>query len=124
MTKTIHGYYPNRNTFYEYEVRSFSLKKHGYFRLFHRNGSLHREGTYKKDLREGLWSTWDSRGHILEEITYHKDLKHGPSKTYHKNGIPESEGNWYRGIPSGSWKHYDSFGTLVREVELKKKPKK
>lgn len=124
MVKTVTGYYPNRNVFYEYEVKSFSLKKHGTFSLFHRNGTLYREGTYKNDLREGLWKTWDSRTHPLDEITFKKGLRHGSSKTFHKNGRVESEGHWYKGIPSGHWVHYDSFGNIIRESNLKDKPKK
>ena len=44
--------------------------KHGIYRKYHPNGSIHIKGRYKKDKRVGLWKIYDADGNTVERKRY------------------------------------------------------
>jgi len=64
-------------------------EKEGYYR----DTAKYMEGTYKDDLKEGMWikyytNSWNKRS----EITYVHDVPNGPYRLYYKDGHLQEEG--------------------------------
>jgi hypothetical protein len=70
-------------------------------------------GTYKDDLKEGLFE-YCNNGRT-QMGSYRKDKKIGRWVTYFENGVMARCG-WYKdNVPDGIWSFYDRNGTLIKE---------
>ena len=56
--------------------------KNGYYKSFHYNGMQYEIGQLKKDLKYGLWKTFDDNGKLLGEDNYKDDKRNGLSKVW------------------------------------------
>jgi hypothetical protein len=80
------------------------------------NKQMEMNGSYKNNLRDGLWTAWYKNGNKWSEGFFKKGLNDGKRTTWYENGKIRYEA-WYReGIKVGKWRFYDETGRLVKEV--------
>ena len=56
--------------------------RNGFFRQFFNGGKLEREGTYRNDVRVGLWKMYNPDGTIAQEV----DFGEGRAKSHRSAG--------------------------------------
>jgi antitoxin component YwqK of YwqJK toxin-antitoxin module len=48
---------------------------HGPFRSYHTNTLIESEGSYTKNLKQGLWQEWNEKGHKTDSVIYEKGYR-------------------------------------------------
>lgn len=87
-------------------------KYEGLARVYHSNGTLSREGYYKNNQRDSLWTWYDAFGKISAKGWYKEDETHGKNFDYYPNGQVESECTYINGKRNGICKYYAPDGSL------------
>ena len=64
------------------------------------------EGSYKDDLKIGLWKSYYSDGTIKQEITYTDNKPDGYAKFYYPSGVVSEEGIWKGNKWVGEYKYF------------------
>ena len=77
--------YDNENP--KLEVTYLKGKKHGIYRTYYEDGTLHQEKFYKNGKQDGVYKAFDENGVLYFEITYQDDKQHGFDKIYNKYGM-------------------------------------
>ena len=85
--KLYSGYFNNK--YNKFTLREGILD--GLYKIYHENGQLKHEGTYKDDKVDGLVKFYYENGQLKEEGTYKDGKLDGTYKWYHKNGQLKSE---------------------------------
>jgi len=87
-------------------------KKHGPTKIYHVNGKLQQEGSYKNNNRQGLFKTYDNKGNLSSEKNYNNGILDGSSKTYSRNGNLRSKDFYKMGKRDGLCKTYHFNGKI------------
>lgn len=115
----------------EYQLKDG--QREGFYRRYHKNGKLEKEGNYQSGIQVGLWKGYYENGQLAEEMIMETgsgkeyfesgqlkfDYKvnkdgswNGPWKRYYENGQLAEEGNYKDGMQVGLWKCYFENGQL------------
>ncbi|HEY3449622.1 MAG TPA: thiol reductase thioredoxin [Myxococcales bacterium] len=98
--------------------------KSGPSTLFHPNGKKSEEGRFKEDLREGVWKSFDTKGALLAEITWHAGSRHGPAVDrsvagqYRDLSITAEKGDFEEDHAIGPWSLKDDQDHTVIRKDL------
>lgn len=109
-----------------------------YFKAYHRNGNLYREGFFYEGKKDSTWQYFNPTGRLDTIRTFYRGMKNGHWTVNHPNGKPRIEqswsknklegkyeeyystgqikvsGNYTNGQPSGEWKYFDAKGVLTQ----------
>ncbi len=69
--KEYSGYYPDSTVMYTVELKNGF--KNGDFIQFHKNGGVKLKGSFKNDMREGVWKLYDETGKLIMKRRYDDD---------------------------------------------------
>jgi len=111
-------------------------RRQGIGQRYYPNGNLSWEATFKDDQRNGLMTSYDNNGLVIEQTTYLAGVQqetirwrdgrpwnlttyrdgapNGLARWWHENGKVSSEGELRRGRLDGVWLYYDERGVLLR----------
>lgn len=92
------------------EARWEEGRRDGPFVEYERGGRKVREGTYRKDGKEGTWTVWFEDGSPAERAEWKDDVLHGAFTTWHRNGKKQVEGRNCQGAQCGLWITWDERG--------------
>ena len=104
-------------------------KRHGYWKTFFDDWSLHTECYYKHGLREGFYKEYDEKGNLKKitkfvndvEQVLQPDMKPLVVKyEYYPNGKVKREASFRDGKCEGIWREFDEEGNVVRSQTYKK----
>jgi hypothetical protein len=88
-------------------------QKIGSYERKNNEGIIIETGTYKDDLKHGVFNYQGKRS--VQTGSYYKNKKIGQWLTYYENGILACSGWYHSGIPHGLWSFYDIEGQLIKE---------
>jgi antitoxin component YwqK of YwqJK toxin-antitoxin module len=94
----------------------------GTFTYYYKNQIKQEEGNYAKDIKNGLWKTWDKKGYITDSSFYVnnvvvKQVKFG----YNDNYTCQNSYSFYDSLQDiFNLKDYDSLCKLIHEVVFEK----
>lgn len=92
--------------------------------LFHPDGKKSEEGDFQDDLREGVWKSYDTKGALLAEITWHAGSRHGPATDrgvagqYRDLSITAEKGAFEEDHAVGPWSLKDASDRTVIRKDL------
>ena len=104
-------------------------KKHGYWKTFFDDWSLHTECYYRHGLRDGFYKEYDEKGNLKKIIKYVNDVEqvlegdHKPlvvQHEYYPNGKVKREASFRDGQREGVWREFDEQGNVVSSQTYKK----
>ena len=78
---------------------------------------LQMDGTYKNNLRDGLWIYWYENGSKWSEGFFKDGKNDGKRLTYFENGKVRYEAYYKDDIRVGKWKFFDKTGKLLQEID-------
>lgn len=83
------------------------IKREGYFKYYHENGTLKSEGMYQKNELTGLWKNYYDESNLKSSIYYQNDKKEGVLKSYFKDQKLRREEIYKKGemIKSQCYRH-------------------
>ena len=87
--------------------------------IYYENGLVKTERTFKKNLLDGKFSSYDENGNLLSEYLYKEGKLNGISKTYFKTKQLKSEYLYKEGKLNGISKTYFKTKQLKSEIEYK-----
>lgn len=102
--------YDNENP--KLEVTYLKGKRHGIYRTYYEDGTLHQEKFYKAGMLDGVYRAFDENGVLYFEITYKGDKQHGFDKIYNKYGNLVFCDTYFEGVRLNR-KTYDERGKMV-----------
>jgi antitoxin component YwqK of YwqJK toxin-antitoxin module len=85
-------------------------------KVYFDSGKLNEIYSYKNNLMDGLWLTYNEKGIKTAEANYFNDKKHGSWKVWDDNGKLIYLMNYMNGAKSGTWIKYNAKG---EEIERK-----
>ncbi|MBL57207.1 MAG: hypothetical protein CMP61_08470 [Flavobacteriales bacterium] len=115
-----------------------------YFKAYHPNGKLHREGYFWKGAKDSTWNyyTFEGRldtvrnfhhgkrqgawtfkypnGKVKVEEGWYLDRREGEYYEFYPNGKTRVKGNYTKGNKSGEWSFYDEQGQLIETKDFDK----
>lgn len=71
-------------------------------------------GNYENNLKFGLWTRYNVKGHITAQASYLNDKKDGNWFVYDDNGTKLFEMSYKDGEKVGIWKQWDEKGELIK----------
>lgn len=74
------------------------------------------EGSFKNDLRDGIWSYWYANGKLWSRGTYVEGIEKGIKTVWFENGVKYYEGFIDDGVRKGAWNFWDENGNLVKKI--------
>lgn len=104
-------------------------KKHGYWKTFFDDWSLHTECYYKHGMREGFYKEYDQKGNLKKITKYVNDVEQVlepdmkpliVQHEYYPNGRVKREASFRDGKREGVWREFDEEGTVVNSQTYKK----
>ena len=75
------------------------------------------DGTFKNNLRDGLWTYWYENGSKWSEGFFKEGKNDGKRLTYFENGKVRYEAYYKDGIRVGKWRFFDNNGKLLQEID-------
>lgn len=112
-TGTYKSYYDNFNP--KVEMNLDQGKKDGITKLFFEDGSINEIRSYKNNLMDGTWITYNEKGLKIAEADYTKGKKDGTWKIWDDNGTLRVEMTYNKGKKTGVWKQWNEEGKLLGE---------
>jgi len=91
-------------------------EKHGLWRQWHPNGTLHVEGTYDHSLEDGKFTWWYASGQKALAGTYVAGNRDGQWCWWHENGQKQAEGTFSEGEAIATWIWWNEDGTVARRA--------
>lgn len=76
-------------------------KFEGEYKGYYQNGNLRIEGTYKNDLKNGLWKEFNEQGNLINEYSIINGELEGKFTTYHPEGKIKSSSIYKNGLLHG-----------------------
>ena len=73
-------------------------------------------GNHENDKLNGVVRQEDSKGNVIESLTYKNGELNGPSTYNFPNGKLDIQGNYINNLPSGTWKYYDKSGKQLHSL--------
>ena len=98
-----------------YQSKDDGGKKHGLERLWHENGQLSSERTYKNGEQHGSVSQWYENGQLQLQQTLKNGKEQGVRKWWHENGQLQWEMQLKDGERQGFNRWWDENGQLLGE---------
>ena len=104
-------------------------KKHGYWKTFFEDWSLHTECYYKHGLRDGFYKEYDEKGNLKKIIKYVNDVEQVlepdmkpliVQHEYYPNGKVKREASFRDGKREGVWREFDEEGNVINSQTYKK----
>lgn len=104
-------------------------KKHGYWKTFYEDWSVHTECYYRHGLRDGFYKEYDEKGNLKKITKYVNDVEQmleGDMKPlivqheYYPNGKVKREASFRDGKREGVWREFDEDGNVVNSQTYKK----
>jgi len=89
--------------------------------IFDEQGKLRAEGLYSDRLKEGKWKYYGTRGNVMIDICYQKDIIHGPGARYFANETIMEKTNWLNGSMDGLQQIFDENGEKTTEIFYREK---
>lgn len=88
-------------------------KRQGPAIWFHKNGKVHRSGSYEQHEWSGRWWDFDEEGRPTSSTAYRDGREEGLQVTFHPNGKRKSETPYKEGKMSGTSKVWTEEGELM-----------
>lgn len=97
-------------------------KKHGYWKTFFDDWTLHTECYYKHGLREGFYKEYDAKGNLKKITKYVNDVEQVlepdmkpliVQHEYYPNGKVKREASFRDGKREGVWRDFDEEGNVI-----------
>ena len=104
-------------------------KKHGYWKTFYDDWTLHTECYYRHGLRDGFYKEYDEKGNLKKITKYVNDVEQvleGDQKPlvvqheYYPNGKVRREASFRDGRREGVWRDFDENGNVIKSQTYKK----
>lgn len=104
-------------------------KRHGYWKTFYDDWSLHTECYYRHGLRDGFYKEYDKNGNLKKITKYANDIEQIQESDlkplivqheYHPNGQVKREVSFRDGKREGIWREFDENGNVLRSQTYKK----
>lgn len=104
-------------------------KKHGYWKTFFDDWSLHTECYYRHGLRDGFYKEYDEKGNLKKIIKFVNDVEQvlEPEMKplivqyeYYPNGKVRREASFRDGKREGIWREFDEEGNVINSQTYKK----
>lgn len=104
-------------------------KKHGYWKTFFDDWSLHTECYYKHGLKDGFYKEYDEKGNLKKITKYVNDVEQvlEPDMKplivqyeYYPNGRVKREASFRDGKREGIWREFDEEGNVTKSQTYKK----
>lgn len=84
--------------------------KHGRWLTFRKDSTVKELGTYKQNLREGLWVLFWGNGNKKAEISYLKGDPYGRTSMYYSSGNLQETGIWRNNMWVGEYQFFHANG--------------
>lgn len=119
------GFITNRESLNRYDKQG---KKHGYWKSFFDDWSLHTECYYRHGLRDGFYKEYDVHGNLKKITKYVNDIEQVQQSElkplvvqheYHPNGQVKREVSFRDGQKEGVWREFDENGNVLRSQTYK-----
>ena len=104
-------------------------KKHGYWKTFFDDWSLHTECYYRHGLREGFYKEYDEKGNLKKITKFVNDVEQVLESDlkplvvqheYYPNGKVKREASFRDGKREGVWREFDEEGNVINSQTYKK----
>ena len=104
-------------------------KKHGYWKTFFDDWSLHTECYYRHGLRDGFYKEYDEKGNLKKITKYMNDVEQVLESDmkplivqheYYPNGKVKREASFRDGKKEGVWREFDEQGNVVSSQTYQK----
>ena len=79
------------------------FRPHGEYRSYYENGQLRESGVYRWGEKLGVWTSWDSIGNKLEEISYLGNIRVGMYYAWYPSHNAKIIGRYNSGLEVGLW---------------------
>ena len=89
--------------------------KEGAVKVYFENGTLSEIRSYKKNVMDGTWLTFNEKKVRIAEAHYLDGKKDGKWYIWDDNGKLIYELEYTNGEKTGSWKKYDTDGNVISE---------
>ncbi len=145
----IRTYYDNG--FLKEEQPTKNGKPHGLYKIYFKNGQLHRTVKYENAMIKSVVETYDMSGHAIDggsldegngslvsyylsdttaiiamrkfrNLGFSNGALNGIASHYYENGVLESSGFTEQGLTVGEWKYYKDDGTLLHVINYNFSP--
>ena len=113
------GFITNREVLNRYDKEG---KKHGYWKTFFEDWSLHTECYYRHGLRDGFYKEYDKQGNLKKITKYVNDIEQVQESglkplvmqyEYFPNGQVKREASFRDGKKEGVWREFDEKGNVI-----------
>jgi antitoxin component YwqK of YwqJK toxin-antitoxin module len=95
--------------------------KEGEVKVFFENGEVNEIRSYKRNVMDGIWLTYNENKVKVAEAHYLNGKKDGKWYIWDDNGLLIYELEYTSGEKTGIWKNYDKNGNVVSERNYSKK---
>ena len=104
-------------------------KKHGYWKTFYEDWTLHTECYYKHGLRDGFYKEYDEKGNLKKITKFVNDVEQllesdqkplVVQHEYYPNGKVKREASFRDGKREGVWREFDEKGNVINSQTYKK----
>lgn len=112
-TGTYIEYYPSGGK--RIEMNLLNGQKHGKITIYFENQDTQEIRSFKQDLMDGTWLTFNNNRIKIGEANYKDGQKHGKWYIWDDNGVLRYEMEYSNGQKSGKWVIYDEKGKPVSE---------
>lgn len=93
--------------------------KVGVWKFYYENGELRTKGNYLSGMDYGVWTYFYENGNTSAEGSINKGIKEGNWKTYYESGGVKNEGNYLKGKKDGLWQYFNESGGLKARANYK-----
>ena len=120
------GFITNREVLNRYDKEG---KKHGYWKTFFEDWSLHTECYYRHGLRDGFYKEYDKQGNLKKITKYVNDIEQVQESglkplvmqyEYFPNGQVKREASFRDGKKEGIWREFDEKGNVINSQTYNK----
>ena len=104
-------------------------KRHGYWKTFFDDWSLHTECYYRHGLRDGFYKEYDEKGNLKKIVKYVNDVEQVlepdmkplvVQHEYYPSGKVKREASFRDGRREGVWREFDEEGNVINSQTYKK----
>jgi antitoxin component YwqK of YwqJK toxin-antitoxin module len=106
-------YYPSGDK--RIEMNLLLGQKHGTTIIYFDKQIVNEIRSFKHDLMDGTWLTFNQKSIKIGEANYLNGVKHGKWYIWDDNGTKRYEMEYENGAKVGTWRIWDEKGTLVEE---------
>ena len=104
-------------------------KKHGYWKTFYDDWTLHTECYYRHGLRDGFYKEYDEKGNLKKITKFVNDVEQVLTadqkplvmqREYYPNGRVKREASFRDGKREGVWREFDEDGNVINSQTYQK----